>query len=242
MSVVSIVTLVVIVVVSGAIAVVLAAAKKLAVDELCGLVMVLSRLLIDCAAKRLPCERDRWQQEWLAELDELDREGRRLSALLWAAGHLRGARTMSAEAKAVAAGRDPYVESDRPAVQLDSKVIAEIVQRLVDKSAQIPRPSLGHKSADYDVVDEIARINARFAQLLDDTRTCEPYRDWTAKAEVRTAGRPMLVYDPQETESRAEALDRLEAASHERYEIARNEWESKLFRPKERRWRIWRRL
>ncbi len=219
MTIASIITLVV---VGGVMALVLAAAKQLAVDEMCGLVMSLSRFLVVCAVKALPCERDRWQQEWLAELSAFEQEGRRVSAFLWAAGHLRGARMMSAEAKAVAAGRDLFVESDGPTVQLDSKVIAEIVQRLVEKSAVIPHSPLGHKSADYDVVDEIARINARFAQLLEDTRACEPYRDWTARAEHRTAGRSMLPYDPEETESRAEALTRLSAEHRERDALERS--------------------
>jgi lipopolysaccharide/colanic/teichoic acid biosynthesis glycosyltransferase len=74
----------------------LAVVQKLLVSELEGWLPHVSRRVVTAAARRLPLrDQERYLEEWQAELATFD--DRRLTALLWACGLLRGARCLRLE-------------------------------------------------------------------------------------------------------------------------------------------------
>jgi lipopolysaccharide/colanic/teichoic acid biosynthesis glycosyltransferase len=74
--------------------------QKLLVSEVEGWLPHLSRRLVEIAARRLPeRDRERYLEEWLAELSSFD--DRRLTALLWSFDLLRGSRSLRLELSSV---------------------------------------------------------------------------------------------------------------------------------------------
>jgi hypothetical protein len=115
---------------------------KLSSDEVSGWIPVWSIRLLDSAVAIIPPEhRDRYREEWLAELAAF--HGRRVSGLRFAWRLRRRARSMHdalRESKAL----DEVFESEAPPVEvraLDPEAVAAIVRRAVDKTK--PRSQRG---------------------------------------------------------------------------------------------------
>jgi hypothetical protein len=73
-----------------------AVVQKLLVSEVEGWLPHVSQRLVDYAAQRLPQrDRERYREEWLAELNTFD--DRQLTALLWSLDLLRGSRSLRLE-------------------------------------------------------------------------------------------------------------------------------------------------
>ena len=160
---------------------VLAIAKKLVVDEVSGWLMPLSAQLVRKAAAQLPRQSDRYEEEWLAELEAL--RDRKLSGLLFAVRVLRGAKsTGSALEELVAEAELSRVQeliAARPLVKPDMEAIAKVIRDLVERSdrrhwtwAELLR-HMRSAGAAVDVSDQVERITDAFSRRIDLAReTC----------------------------------------------------------------------
>lgn len=180
------------VVVGGALLLLAAIAKKLIVDEVSGWLTPVSQRLIRRAAAQLPRHSERYEKEWLAELEAL-RE-RKLTGLLFAIGILRGAKSTGSALEDLAAEAQASQESEwiapMPRIRADPEAVAELIRRLVERNdarrwtwADV----LAHMRAagSLEVSDEIDRATKAFSQHTDSTRKAEPYDAWRTARERR---------------------------------------------------------
>jgi hypothetical protein len=128
-------------------------------DEAWGWLPRLAQSLVRSAVRRLdPSRRDRYQEEWRAELDQFD--DRRLTGLAWA---LR----VWLRAGAMRAGSTTDFSSERNESELPAALAARryVVDEWHDFVAAISEPGLG------DVEPSIQAASARFEARLADVRS-----------------------------------------------------------------------
>jgi hypothetical protein len=160
----------------------LAVVQQVAAEEASGWMRVLARWLVRRAASRLPARsRERYEQEWLAEL--LSISDRPVTGLVFAIGVRRSARQTGAELEASSVtDRDPTPVS-RPL--LDPAAMERLVARLVEETK--PGRSAwdaaleAMREEDLSIGPDLDRIEAWYSDHVRRLREERPRAGWVER-------------------------------------------------------------